>query len=262
MSTIDAVIAPAQVDEPIRAELFGIERLEQHGESLAAAQSSTEKPSKGKNLLPRVRENGRVLLAAYRNIVEAVREKIEDLVAVVERSTGDSLSGPGAAAEIQLTYKKPDKMKTAIKGGREVLINGDRMWIYSPDLQIVEAYNLKDEDQRRATLYEMSWGLTSPIKTLLRGSNRSAALLKNGRYLVTVVPDQKDAQIKEIKAWVDPRTWLIEKMTISRSGQPPVELRIKEWRINTGLPDNIFEFKLPEGADLFEPLDNQGEALQ
>ena len=77
MSTIDAVIAPAQVDDPIRAELFGIERLEQHGESLAAAQRSTEKPSKGKNLLPRVRENGRVLLAAYRNIVEAVREKSE-----------------------------------------------------------------------------------------------------------------------------------------------------------------------------------------
>ncbi len=42
MSTVDAVIAPAQVDEPIRAELFGIERLEQHGESLAAAQRSTE----------------------------------------------------------------------------------------------------------------------------------------------------------------------------------------------------------------------------
>ena len=77
MSTIDAVIAPAQVDEPIRAELFGIERLEQHGESLAAAQRSTEKPARGRNLLPRVRENGRVLLAAYRNIVEAVREKSE-----------------------------------------------------------------------------------------------------------------------------------------------------------------------------------------
>ena len=194
--------------------------------------------------------------------MEAVREEIEDLVAVVERSTGDSPSGSGAAAEIQLTYKKPDKMRTAIKDGREVLINGDRMWIYSPDLQIVEAYNLKEKDQQRAALYEMSWGLTSPIKALLRGSNRSAKLLKDGRYLVTVVPDQKDAQITEIRAWVDSRTWLIEKMTISRSGQPPMELRIKEWRINTGLLDNIFDFKLPEGADLFDPLDNQGEVLQ
>ena len=32
-----AIVVPSQVEEPIRAELFGIERLEQHAESLAAA---------------------------------------------------------------------------------------------------------------------------------------------------------------------------------------------------------------------------------
>jgi cyclic beta-1,2-glucan synthetase len=77
LNAIDAVIAPSRVDEPIRAELFGIERLEGHAESLAAAQRTTEKPTRGRHLLPRVRENGRALLAAYRNIVEAVREKRE-----------------------------------------------------------------------------------------------------------------------------------------------------------------------------------------
>jgi cyclic beta-1,2-glucan synthetase len=66
-----------RVEEPIRAELFGIERLEQHGESLAAAARTTAKPARGRNLLPRVRENGSVLLAAYRNVVEAVAEKRE-----------------------------------------------------------------------------------------------------------------------------------------------------------------------------------------
>ena len=78
MSAADtAIAASSQVEEPIRAELFGIERLEQHAESLAAATRTTEKPTKGRNLLPRVRENGRVLLAAYRNIAETVREKSE-----------------------------------------------------------------------------------------------------------------------------------------------------------------------------------------
>jgi cyclic beta-1,2-glucan synthetase len=72
-----AVVTPPQLDEPIRAEIFGIERLEQHAESLASAQRATEKPTRGRKLLPRVRENGRALLAAYRNIVEAVRTKRE-----------------------------------------------------------------------------------------------------------------------------------------------------------------------------------------
>jgi cyclic beta-1,2-glucan synthetase len=68
------IAAPSHVEDPIRAELFSIERLEQHGESLAAAERTTEKPAKARNLLPRVRESGRVLLAAYRNIVDALGE--------------------------------------------------------------------------------------------------------------------------------------------------------------------------------------------
>jgi cyclic beta-1,2-glucan synthetase len=76
VSPAEAVIAGAsRVDPPIRAEIFGIERLEGHAESLAAAQRSTEKPSKGRNLLTGVRANGQVLVGAYRNIVEAVQEK-------------------------------------------------------------------------------------------------------------------------------------------------------------------------------------------
>ncbi len=42
-----------------RAELFGIERLEQHAESLASADRTIERPTRGRDLLPRVRENGR-----------------------------------------------------------------------------------------------------------------------------------------------------------------------------------------------------------
>jgi cyclic beta-1,2-glucan synthetase len=68
--------AGAQSDlEPIRAELFSIERLEQHAESLAAAQPITTTPRKGRRLLPRVLDNGRVLLACYRAIAKAIREE-------------------------------------------------------------------------------------------------------------------------------------------------------------------------------------------
>ena len=78
MNATDLVITTfPQVEQPIRAEIFNIERLEQHAESLASTQHTNEKPSRGRNILPRVRENGHLLLTAYRNIVEAVREKSE-----------------------------------------------------------------------------------------------------------------------------------------------------------------------------------------
>src|SRR5260221_106151 len=76
-ATAAVIDSSSPVEEPIRAELFGIERLEQHAESLAAAHRTTVKPPRGRNLLPRVRENAHVLLAGYRNIAETVLAKHE-----------------------------------------------------------------------------------------------------------------------------------------------------------------------------------------
>jgi len=62
-------------EDPIRTELFSVERLEQHAESLAAAQKVTSDPRRGRTLLPRLVENGQVLLSSYRNIAETIREE-------------------------------------------------------------------------------------------------------------------------------------------------------------------------------------------
>ncbi len=51
---------------PVREELFGVERLEQHAESLAAAQPVTARPPLVLSLHTRLNDNAAVLLAAYR----------------------------------------------------------------------------------------------------------------------------------------------------------------------------------------------------
>jgi cyclic beta-1,2-glucan synthetase len=66
---------PLLSNEPIRSELFSIERLEQHGESLAAAQPVSTTPGAGRPLTSRLKENSRTLLACYRVIAKAVNEE-------------------------------------------------------------------------------------------------------------------------------------------------------------------------------------------
>ena len=70
-----AIRAPRDLPEPILSELFSVERLEQHGESLAAAQKTTARPSRGKTIRPRVAENGRVLLDSFHALARAIREE-------------------------------------------------------------------------------------------------------------------------------------------------------------------------------------------
>ncbi len=59
---------------PIRSELFSAERLEQHAESLAAAQRIAPRPGIGRPLATRLRDNERVLLDAYRTIAKATQD--------------------------------------------------------------------------------------------------------------------------------------------------------------------------------------------
>ncbi len=63
-----------QGTEVIREELFGIERLEEHARSLAAAQPVTHKPPRAGSLVDRLGENAVVLLDAYRKTVSALAE--------------------------------------------------------------------------------------------------------------------------------------------------------------------------------------------
>src|SRR5690606_7174320 len=65
----------AQSREPIRAELFSVERLEEHGRSLAAAHKTTPRRGRLRLIAGRLDDNGNVLLAAYRELAGAMREE-------------------------------------------------------------------------------------------------------------------------------------------------------------------------------------------
>lgn len=58
--------SPWDDSTPVRDELFGVERLEQHAESLAFAQSVTSRPPRVRSLHRRLNDNASTLLAAYR----------------------------------------------------------------------------------------------------------------------------------------------------------------------------------------------------
>jgi cyclic beta-1,2-glucan synthetase len=62
-------------EQPIREDLYSIERLEQYAASLAVEHEIAEKPQRVNLLLPRLEDNGRKLVAAYKSLVESIREE-------------------------------------------------------------------------------------------------------------------------------------------------------------------------------------------
>ena len=67
--------SPWDSREPVREELFGIERLEEHARSLAEAQPVTSNPARNYPLADRVADNERALLNAHRTVAKAIEAK-------------------------------------------------------------------------------------------------------------------------------------------------------------------------------------------
>ena len=65
--------SPWRSGAPIREELFGVERLEEHARSLAAAQPVTPKLARGHPLDARLADNGTTLLSAYQMTAGALK---------------------------------------------------------------------------------------------------------------------------------------------------------------------------------------------
>ncbi|MDF3019655.1 MAG: glycosyl transferase [Steroidobacteraceae bacterium] len=61
-------------EQILREEIFSTERLEQHAQTLAAAQGIARRPEFRRSLRARLRNNEKVMLAAYRSIARAVDE--------------------------------------------------------------------------------------------------------------------------------------------------------------------------------------------
>ena len=59
-------------EQPIREEIFSVERLEQYAQTLAAEHKIIRKKGRAQ-LLPRLEDNGRKLVAAYRTLVETIQ---------------------------------------------------------------------------------------------------------------------------------------------------------------------------------------------
>ena len=69
------VRSQTELEEPILAELFSVERLEQHAQTLAAAQTVTDAPRRGHDVQPRTAENGRILVESYHILVRAITDE-------------------------------------------------------------------------------------------------------------------------------------------------------------------------------------------
>ncbi|AKJ40350.1 outer membrane lipoprotein-sorting protein [Methanosarcina barkeri] len=160
----------------------------------------------------------------------------------------------------EIIWKKPDLMKTSIlnpnKDTKVIMASdGDFQWIYNSESKTVFKTEISD-DFNDLKLFEPNVYaefvngiiLNGKLPSLLRAENIDG---KNV-YVLELTPSEKNESLQwKSKIWVDGENWMLIRCELyDNEGNPYIEIEIRDVKLNTGIPDSEFEFKVPDGAQV------------
>lgn len=143
-----------------------------------------------------------------------------------------------------LFIKRPSKMKCVYKGEKpqEIIINNERIIIY----------NKSEKQAFRGTFNRNTYG-QAPV-ALLSGFGKIREEFnitpKNGRLVL--IPKNQMGNIVSIEIVTSADNFPIKFFIINDTRSNRIEIALKDMEINTGIKDSIFDFSLPEGANIYE----------
>ncbi|MCK4648477.1 outer membrane lipoprotein carrier protein LolA [bacterium] len=154
----------------------------------------------------------------------------------------------------KMKYRKPDKMSWEYFEPDPLLmiIKGKRMWLYYPDMKVAEKYDLA----RAGETLGLFVGFGKSVEYLKK--NYQIKLLKEKRdfYCLELIPKKEEElrYISKIILWVNTKEYWPVKTKIYEPNGDTTLIEFRNIEINTKIPDAEFEFKVPKGVEVVEPL--------
>lgn len=163
------------------------------------------------------------------------------------------IDGEERVSEKEFKFKKPWKHWSRDKEtGKVVVSNGSTVWIYSPRKNEVRIMELKGmEEQLDLDFRQFVEDMLENFEVKLLGSQK---VVERDCYILQLLP-REDGQGGTHKLWVDKEYWMPLRIESEfRVGNRTAKTVIiyKEIRFNAGIPDEDFEFQIPEGARIKE----------
>ncbi|AKB41866.1 outer membrane lipoprotein-sorting protein [Methanosarcina mazei] len=160
----------------------------------------------------------------------------------------------------EVIWKKPDLMKMTILSpdkDTEVIMasDGDFQWIYSSESRTVFKTEISD-DFNDLKLFEPDVYAEFLNGIILNGKLPSLLGTENidgkNAYVLELIPSEKNESLQwKSKIWVDRENWMLLRSEIYDNKENIyLEIEIRDMKLNTGIPDSEFEFKVPDGAQV------------
>ncbi len=154
----------------------------------------------------------------------------------------------------KMKYKKPDRMSWEYFKPDPLLmiIEGKKMWLYYPDMKVAEKYDLAMAGETLGLF--MGFGKSMDY---LKKNYQIRLLEKEKNFCSLELIPRKEEELRyvsRIVLWIDTKEYWPVKTKIFEPNGDTTLIEFKNIEINTEIPDSEFEFQVPKGVEVVEPL--------
>ncbi len=146
-----------------------------------------------------------------------------------------------------LKMKKPRHYRVETEY-QTLVTDGVTVWSYSPvnKQMLIDKYKeTGDSFAPEQFLLNLPSNYFATIVQPEQGAPKTLVVLK-------LVPKDDQSFIKSMKVWVDEETWVVKKVEMLDVNDTEKIYTVQDVKINTGLKDNTFAFKPPQGTEVVD----------
>ena len=150
----------------------------------------------------------------------------------------------------KITIKRPGKMRWIYEAPerQSIITDGTRLWIYRPDDNQVMLGS--------APSY-FGQGKGASFLTDVRVMKKAFDITIEtpdvpDRYKLKLIPRQKTIDVTHIFVWISPETWEVSEVATYNTYGDETRLEFSNIEFIDDLPDPLFMFTIPDGADVVQ----------
>ncbi len=142
---------------------------------------------------------------------------------------------------LRYMYIKPEK--------QEIIVKGDDLIMYTPSTnQVIKKKVERAVMDKTPTTFLAGMGRITDSFTVR--FPKEGERDKGGDYLLELVPKGNKMGVERIDLTLDPKTYNIVGFSFTETSGNVNSIRLSNIKINSGIKDSAFDFRVPKGASL------------
>jgi outer membrane lipoprotein carrier protein len=150
-------------------------------------------------------------------------------------------------------HRRPDRflMKFSDPAGDVVVADGKYLWLYYPSTDAKQVIRTTLEEGGHEVDLQREF-LSNPTARFRAALDGTESVGGRAADLLTLVPRQSSSPYKKIRLWVDRQDALVRRFEITEQNGTVRRLELRNLKTNVTLPDRLFAFSPPAGAQVFQ----------